>query len=150
MLLVLQLHLHAHSIYRSCELRSAPPKLVITRCTEAVDGNTKFFTRLHSTIINSEQMVLGPDCPVWVIVSNSDRPKHAKHSLFSNEHPNYLVVQFFVADDKKDFNQLADSFGSSVRDAKSLEDIRHQVRILQFIVDRSPSFLLIIFDNISS
>ena len=144
MLLVLQLHLHAHSIYRSFESRSTPPKLVITQCTQAVDGNTNFFTRLHSTIINSEQMALGPDCPVWVIVSNSD------HSLFSNEHPNYLVVQFFVADDKKDFNQLADSFGSSARDAKSLEDIRHQVRILQFIVDRSPSFLLIIFDNISS
>ncbi len=101
--------------------------MLITRC---VDGGSKQdIERLRSTIINSQQMVRGPGCPVWVLDSAL-----AKDSLFSNEHPNYLVVKFFDAE-----GLLKDTVaGCADHDVAMQHDIRDQVRTLRVPVDRSP------------
>jgi hypothetical protein len=81
-------------------------------------------------------MVRGPGCPVWVLDSALAKERN-QDCLFSNEHPNYLVVKFFDAE-----GLLKDTAAGHEDDVAMLHDIRDQVRTLRVPVYRSPRYLV--------
>ncbi len=120
--------------------QTLPPKLVVTTCGANGEEyyHKTFQAHLKNTLLYSEQMVRGAECPVWVFDSSSIR----ESTLFSNEHPNYVVVKFFDVDGFEELvkSEIAKSKGAKEDEKKYaekqglLDDIKKQVRFCASVI----------------
>lgn len=118
--------------------QTLPPKLVVTTCGANEEKDHKTFQEhLKNTLLYSEQMVRGAECPVWVFDSASIH----ESTLFSNDHPNYVVVKFFDVDGFEELvkSDIAKSKGEKEDKANAakqglLDDIKKQVRLCSSVI----------------
>jgi hypothetical protein len=117
--------------------QTLPPKLVVTTCGANGEKDYEIFQKhLQNTLLYSEQMVRGAECPVWVFDSSSIH----KSTLFSNEHPNYVVVKFFDVDGFEELvqSEVAKSIGENedkfAEKQELLDDIKKQVGLCSSVI----------------
>jgi hypothetical protein len=121
----------------------------MTMCANAGSRDQTFADSLSKAIFKSEQIV-DAGCPVWVIDTQTRDSKSDSNPLWNNEHPNYLFVRFFEADDIEELEKLLKSQYNdskcSKKDSVVLQDIRDQVSekfecALQFPVESFVMYL---------